>query len=96
MQASPAFSGRLPSHGFVSFKKFRKETPGMGLSNSSQLFGCTGRDDFTTTVTTFGAEIYDPISRLNDIQVVFDDYHGVAMIAQAVQYMEQLLDVMEV
>jgi hypothetical protein len=96
MQASPAYSGRLPSHGFVSLKKFRKEIPGMGVSDFSQLFGCSGCDDFATTVTAFGAKVYDPVSRFDDIQIVFDDHHGVAMIAQAVQYMEQLLDVMEV
>lgn len=96
MQVSPVFSGRLLAHGIVSVKEFRKETPGVGLTDSSQLFGCPGCDDFATTITAFGAKVYDPVSGFDDIQIVFDDYHGVAMITQTVQYMEQLPDVMEV
>ena len=35
-------------------------------------------------------------SSLDDVEIVFDDDDGIAAIAQAMQYAEQLFDVMEV
>ena len=43
-----------------------------------------------------GPEIDHPVGGLDDIQVVFDDDHRVAVIAQAMQYVQQLLDVVKV
>ena len=38
-------------------------------------------------IATFGTEIDDPISGLDDIKIVFDHNHGITMIPQPVQYL---------
>ena len=75
-------------YGLVSVKKFCKKMPGVRVSDSRQLLGCPGCNDFAAPVTTFRAKVYDPVGGFDDIQVMLDNHHGVAMIAQAVQYME--------
>jgi hypothetical protein len=37
--------------------------------------------------TAFGSEIDDPVGSLDHIEVVFDHDHGVAVVAQPVQYL---------
>ena len=44
----------------------------------------------------FRAQINDPVRGFDDVQVVLDDDDGVAPIPQLVQYLEQLLDIVEV
>ena len=43
-----------------------------------------------------GAQVDDPVGRLDDVEVVLDDDDRVAQIDQAVQHVEQLADVVEV
>src|SRR5687767_2036834 len=43
-----------------------------------------------------GTEVDHPVGGLHDVEVVLDDDHGVARFDQAVQHLEQLLDVGEV
>jgi len=45
-----------------------------------------GDHDLTTTDAAFRAEVDDPVGGLDDVEVVFDDDDGVAMIAQPMQY----------
>src|SRR5690606_7045792 len=44
------------------------------------LLGRAGRDDRAAAVSALGAEVDDPICRLDDIQVVLDDDDGVAFV----------------
>src|ERR1700723_999988 len=54
------------------------------------------RDDAAAVVPAFGSQIHDPVGRLDDVQIVFDHDDRVALIAQALQYHQQLWDVGEV
>src|SRR3546814_4633127 len=40
----------------------------------------------------FRAEIHQPVGRLDDVKVVLDHHDRIAVVAQTVQYVEQLLD----
>ncbi len=40
-------------------------------------------------VTTLGADVYQPVGRLDDIHVVLDDQHGVAVVDKSVERLEQ-------
>ena len=60
------------------------------------VFGRAHGDDFAAAGAAFRAQVDYPIRRLDDIQIVFDDYHRVALIAQPMQHVQQLLDVVEV
>ena len=53
-------------------------------------------NDLPSVYTPFRSQIDDPIGSLDDIQVVLDHHHCVAVIAQPVQHVEQLLDIVEV
>ena len=53
-------------------------------------------DDRATAVTALGSEIDDPVGGLDHVEVVLDHDHRVAMVAQAVQHLEQHFDVGEV
>ncbi len=53
-----------------------------------QLFGGSGADDAPAAVAALGAEVDDPVGGFDDIQVVLDYYHRVAMRAQTQQYGE--------
>ena len=59
-------------------------------------FWHTGGQDLSSAVSSFGAEIDDPVGSFYDVKVVLDDDDGVAMVGQAVQYLEQHFDILEV
>ena len=48
------------------------------------------------TVAAFRAQVDEVVRGLDDLQVVFDDDHGVAFVHQAVEHQEQLFDVRQV
>ena len=61
-----------------------------------QLFRSSGGDNPATPITSLGSEVDYPVGGLNDIEIVFDDNHCVAMIPQPVQHRQKLLDIVEV
>src|SRR3569623_1143982 len=60
------------------------------------LFRRARRDDLATTGAALGPEVDDPVRGLDDVEVVLDHEHGVAVVDEAVQHLEELLDVAEV
>ncbi len=68
---------------------------GVRTLDQCDLFRCAGCDNLTALVATFRTEIDDPVGRFDDVQIMLDDSDGVTVIAQAVQYAEQLLDIMK-
>src|ERR1700754_2530346 len=54
------------------------------------------RDDASAAVAALRAEIDDPVSGFDHIEIVFDDDNRVSVVAQSMQYREQHFDVMEV
>ena len=68
----------------------------MAFRHPGHLFGRAGRDDAPAAITALGAEVDDPVGGLDDVQVVLDDHDRVAGISQAMQHVEQQLDVVEV
>ncbi|MGH2550360.1 MAG: hypothetical protein ACRDHN_13275, partial [Thermomicrobiales bacterium] len=53
-------------------------------------------DDATAGGAGFWAEIDQPISRLDDVEIMLDDDDRVAEIDEAIEHIEQLADVVEV
>ena len=54
-----------------------------------------GGDDLASAVAAFQAQVDNPIGGLDYVKIVLDDDDGVAVIAQSVQYAEQLFNVKE-
>ena len=67
----------------------------IGVLAGCHILGDTRRDDLTAPVATLGAQVDDPVSRLNHVHVVLDDHDRVAVITQPMQNAEQLLNIME-
>ena len=54
-----------------------------------------GDHDFNPADPAFRAQVDDPVGGLDDVEVVFDNDNGVAVVAQAVQHGQQLRDIVE-
>jgi hypothetical protein len=54
------------------------------------FFRRTGGDNLATAAAAFRAQVHDPVGGFDDIEVVLDDHHGVAVIAQAMEHLQQL------
>ena len=46
----------------------------VAFSCSHELFGRTGKDEFSPSVSPFGAEVDDVIGRFDDIEIVLNDH----------------------
>ena len=62
---------------------------------SRHILGCAGGHQSSTTVTALGAEIDDPVGRLDDIEIVLDHHHGITFVTQSLQHEQQLRDVVK-
>ena len=61
--------------------------------DGGDLFGRAGGDDLPAPLSPFGAHVDDPVGRLDHLEVVLDDDHGVAQVDEAREHFEQLLHV---
>ena len=52
-----------------------------------------GEDDFAAAVAAFRAQIHDPVRFGHDVEVVFDDEHGVAGVDEAMEDVDEFFDV---
>ena len=94
----------LPCHLFciglrtiaVSFQHRSEEMSSVRAAVPADSLRCSGGDNFASAVAAFRAKINGPVSRFYDVQIVFDDDDSIAMIAQTVQYPQQLFDIVEV
>ena len=50
-----------------------EEAAGVGGGGGHDLFGGAGGDDLAAGDAAFGAEVYDVVGRLDDVEVVLDD-----------------------
>ena len=50
-------------------------------------------DNLPTTMAALWAQIHHPVGGFDDIQIMFDHHHGVAVIAQAMQHIQQRLNI---
>lgn len=67
----------------------------MGSLEFGDLLGCPFRDDAASSGASLGAQIDDPVSSLDQIQIVFDHNHRIASIDEALQYPEKQIDIVK-
>lgn len=51
--------------------------------------------DLSAAFAAFGAKIDNPVGSLDDVQVVFDYYYGIAVVSQPMQHFQQQIDILE-
>ena len=68
----------------------------MTLSAGGDFLGRAHGNNLAALVARVGAEVYDPVCRFDDVEVVLDHEHRVAGIHQALENIEQHAHVVEV
>src|SRR2546425_1908785 len=61
-----------------------------------ELLGRARGHDPPPLVPTLRSEVDDPVGGLDDVQVVLDDHHRVALVHEAVEHVQELLNIGEV
>src|SRR5450759_2908577 len=75
----------------------RQEGAGVGGRRlGGEVLWCAHGDDGAALFPALGPEVDDPVGRLDDVEVVLDDDHGVALVHEPMQHLEELVDVGEV
>src|SRR6185312_3908348 len=82
--------------GLLSLQQGPQVLAGVRLRVLGELIGRAAADQRAAAFAAFGAEIDDPVGGLDHIQVVLDADDGVALIAQAMEHVQQLGHVVEV
>lgn len=61
--------------------------------NLGDVAGGALSDEFAAGAAAVGAEVDDMVGGFDNIEVVLDNQHGVALVGQGVEHREQALDV---
>src|SRR5690606_40386765 len=72
------------------------ERSGVRALNLGDVLGRARRHDLFTAGAAFGTHVDEPVGGLDDVEVVLDDHHGVALVDQALEHADQFADVFEV
>lgn len=70
--------------------------PRVAFLGFGYVFGGACGNNSAAAVAAFGAEVDDPVGRLDDFEVVLDDDDGVTRVGQLVQHFQKFRDVVEV
>lgn len=73
----------------------RSAPPRVRLLTRCDLLRRAAADNATAAGATFGAEVDDPVGGFDDVEIVLDDDHRVAVVDEAVQHAEQPMNVGE-
>src|SRR3546814_43206 len=68
----------------------------MRISDWSSDVCSSDLDDLAALDSAFGAKVDDPVGGLDDVEVMLDHHHGIALFHQRVEHLQQLADVFEV
>ncbi|KAG1166331.1 hypothetical protein G6F35_018255 [Rhizopus arrhizus] len=80
---------RAGSSSGIAAQQLAQVLPGMAGLCGRDIFRRALRHHITATVAAFRTHVDQPIGRLDDVQVVFDDEDGVAAVDQLVQHLQQ-------
>src|SRR6266487_5469325 len=75
-------------HSFLC-KHTLQEVARVRLFVLGDLFGRSLGDELTARIAAFWPQVNNPVGPLDDVEVMLDDYNGVACVNQALQYVQQ-------
>ena len=73
-----------------------QERAGVTVLAFDDILGCSHGQDFTSSGSTLGSEVYEPVTALDHVEIVFDHDERVVVVREALHHFEQFLDVREV
>ena len=68
----------------------------MTFLHLGNLFWCTLGNNISTFLAALRSQVNDPVGAADHVQVVLDDDYSIAGIGQAMEHIQQALDVSEV
>lgn len=86
---------RFQFGGFLFVQHWLEVMAGVALFDLADVLGGALGEDFSAFVASFGTDINQVIGSFDDIEIVFDDDDGVALIDEFMQDFEQFFDVLE-
>jgi hypothetical protein len=95
-QAMRIFLVKRLAFSLRSGEDFFEEGGGGGVFDAEDVFGRAAVEELAAAVATAGAEFDEPVGLGNDVEVVFDDDHGVAGVNKAVEEVEEAGDIVAV
>ena len=69
--------------------------PGIGPRLLHHLFGRADGHDLAALVAALGTQVDDPVGGLDDLQIMFDHHHRIALLDQRVEHLQQFAHVVE-
>ncbi len=72
-----------------------EEASGVGIRAFRDLLRSSLRDEFATLVACLGADVDHPVGGFDDLEVMLDHDHAVALVDKALEDAEQLRHVVE-
>src|ERR1039458_4954091 len=87
---------RLDVTRVMMVERLREELSRIGMCVACNLFRCSGGDDEPATVSAFRTKIDDPVSGLDDVEIVLDHQNRSPAVDQFAERGEQLLNIVEV
>src|SRR3954468_16837377 len=90
---APRRAGHLGRRGL---DEVRQEAPGVRVRDASDLLGRARGDHAAALLAALRPHVDEAVGGLDDVEVVLDDHDRVALVDEAVQHLEQALDVGEV
>src|SRR5437870_1708339 len=88
-------SGRRHRLAGASCEQRCQELSGVRPGMPGDLLRRPGGDDLAAGVAALGPQIDQPIARLDHVQIMLDDDHGIPRVDEPLQHAKQLLDVRE-
>ena len=70
-----------------------QELPRIAALDAHHGFGAALGDDLAAAVAAFGAEVQDPVGRLDDVEIVLDHHDRVSCVHQSLQDLQETLEV---
>ena len=77
----------------ITRQQWLEEVAGVRLRHLCHCCRRAHGNDLAAFGAAFGAQIHQPVGGLDHVQVMFDYHYGVAVIAQAMQDIKQLLNI---
>src|SRR5579885_1520406 len=79
----------------IAVQDTRQKLSGVGSGDFRDCFRRSGGDDLAAAISAFGAKINDPVGRLDDLKVVFDDDDRAPCINETAKGCQEFADVIK-
>src|SRR5215510_5696295 len=73
-----------------------EKSPGVAFFTGGDILGPAGGNESAAVLTRVRAEIDHPVSALDDVEIMFDDQHGMASTDEPLENLEQHAHIIEV